>query len=473
MYLMIENPGVAPVEGFMTLGVSLTRYAGNDSTIGQFGSGNKMAVNLLLRQNISPTVFCGHLRMEFFTKSRPVGGRQFQFVHVSMAGKDETGRSVRREKDTGFTLDYGALDWDEVSMALREFVSNAIDQSILTTRHFNQARVEVVEDNQVRAKAGHTRVFIPLTPEVSKFYAELGKRFLHFSQPGALGERVLPKSNRNLGDRRTAVIYKKGVMVREIDDTDLESLFDYNFGDELTLDECRNVDNYKCKTMAAYVLGGADANDLSAVFATLLDQIPRWEHTFDNHYLNWGENENTKAKRHQNWNRAWQAAAGDAVLVDDDFKKDFVEKKGHRAKVINNNQWMSAARTNEIKTYVQVLCQDEIEGRQVLDPTPAVVATLDQCWGWLEGLQMTRGKTKPVVKCFRTMMNAEALTRGFVRFGEDVVYISTDIADAVTFDLQLTMIEELSHIITGSGDMSRDFQDFAFRLATEACRVVG
>ena len=32
-------------------------------------------------------------------------------------------------EDLGFVLDYGKQDWDEVALALREFVSNAIDRT--------------------------------------------------------------------------------------------------------------------------------------------------------------------------------------------------------------------------------------------------------------------------------------------------------------------------------------------------------
>ena len=46
MFLCIQNPGVAPVEGFTLLGVSTTRDCGVEGTIGQFGSGNKHAINV-------------------------------------------------------------------------------------------------------------------------------------------------------------------------------------------------------------------------------------------------------------------------------------------------------------------------------------------------------------------------------------------------------------------------------------------
>ena len=70
-YLKIENPGVCPTAGFILLGASSKRIADNDSPycIGQFGSGCKHAAAVCLRNNVSPVVFCGTLRLDFFTKS--------------------------------------------------------------------------------------------------------------------------------------------------------------------------------------------------------------------------------------------------------------------------------------------------------------------------------------------------------------------------------------------------------------------
>lgn len=71
-FLKIENPGQAPVEGFTVLGVSLADTSKNVGVIGQFGSGNKHAIAVLLRNDLSPVVFAGTLKMEFGTRSQTV-----------------------------------------------------------------------------------------------------------------------------------------------------------------------------------------------------------------------------------------------------------------------------------------------------------------------------------------------------------------------------------------------------------------
>ena len=183
--------------------------------------------------------------MEFSTRPQTVSdgiaSKDFGRVVVKFGGSDPiTGASKSSTEDLGFVLSYGDKDWTESSLALREFVSNAIDRSIREVGDWSAVKIEIVSESQVRAKAGYTRVFVPLTPEVLEFYNNLGKWFLHFSEPESLGKAILPKANRNLGDRKAAVIYRRGVRVREFESSDTESLFDYNL-DNLTIDESRKA----------------------------------------------------------------------------------------------------------------------------------------------------------------------------------------------------------------------------------------
>ena len=87
-------------------------------------------------------------------------------------------------------------------MAFREFVSNAIDAAIAVNQQANGnakwpwegVKVELVPEEKVRAKQGFTRVFVPAdNEEVIRFFANLGKWFLHFSEPEAITETILPE----------------------------------------------------------------------------------------------------------------------------------------------------------------------------------------------------------------------------------------------------------------------------------------
>ena len=173
-----------------------------------------------------------------------------------------TGASRSSTEDLGFVLDYGKQDWQEVALALREFVSNAIDRSIREKGDWSGVKIEIVDESQVRAKRDITRVFVPMNAEVLEFYNNLGKWFLHFSEPESLSKAILPKKNRNLGDRKAAVIYRRGVRVREFESSDTESLFDYNLND-LTIDESRKASDWDVKHHCGKALANADKEILA------------------------------------------------------------------------------------------------------------------------------------------------------------------------------------------------------------------
>jgi hypothetical protein len=285
-YLKIENIGVCPPEGFTVLGVSLADTSDNQAVIGQFGSGNKHGVAVCLRNNVSPVVFCGTLRLDFFTKPQTVAdskaSKDFARVCVKYGGTDPTtGASRSSSEDLGFVMSYGEKDWGEIALALREFVSNAIDRAIREHADWRSVKIEIVDEARVRAKRDHTRVFLPLTPEVLEFYNNLGRWFLHFSEPECLDKSILPKANRNLGDRKAAVIFRRGVRVREFESLDTESLFDYNLND-LTIDEARKASDWDVRHHCGQALASADKDVLAILFSHLLNSDqPAWEFTFD------------------------------------------------------------------------------------------------------------------------------------------------------------------------------------------------
>ena len=110
-YLKIENIGVCPPEGFIVLGVSLADTTDNQAVIGQFGSGNKHGVAVCLRNDVSPVVFCGSLRLDSFTKPQTVadskGSKDFARVCVKYGGSDPiTGASRSSTEDLGFVMSY-------------------------------------------------------------------------------------------------------------------------------------------------------------------------------------------------------------------------------------------------------------------------------------------------------------------------------------------------------------------------------
>src|SRR5438270_2589866 len=118
-----------------------------------------------------------------------------------------------------------------------------------------------------------TRVFIPLTDEVFEFHRNLGKWFLHFSEPHLINQAILPKRNRNLNGRKAAVIYRRGVRVREFEASDKASLFDYNINN-LAMDESRKADDWKIQFEAARALRDASSDILTKVILSFGGDTP-------------------------------------------------------------------------------------------------------------------------------------------------------------------------------------------------------
>ena len=482
-FLKIENVGVCPPEGFTVFGISLADTSSNAGVIGQFGSGNKHAVAVLLRNELSPVVFAGTLRLEFGTRPQVVSDAQatkeFSRVVVKYGGSDPvTGASRSSAEDLGFVLDYGRQDWDEVALALREFVSNAIDRSIREWGDWSGVKIEVVDEGQVRAKRNFTRVFVPLSAEVLAFYNDLGKWFLHFSEPESLSKAILPKKNRNLGDRKAAVIYRRGVRVREFESSDTESLFDYNL-DQLRIDESRRASDWDVKHGAGKALANADKQILAVLFDRLLNSDkPAWEFGFDNYSLSPTSNDSTEdlAERRKNWSEAFSQVAGEDAVLTGKGTKDQLERKGF-VPVVAPENLVSAAGMYGVSTPASVLSLDELVGREITEATPDAQAAVDFVWEWLEEVGLTNGKEKPAVKVFTSILDGGTMLNGFYRDG--VVYLHQDLGGtasefggrrALSDRLLHVALEETVHYVTGATDNSRDYQNFLLDLVVKLRR---
>ena len=144
-----------------------------------------------------------------------------------------------------------------------------------------------VEDEKVKAKDGYTRVYVELNAEVQRYLDELPKRFLHFSgRPAQVKQSFLPKADRNLNGKRDGRDLPGRRLVREIEESDEDSVYDYNFKQaELQIDECRNSSDYAIKAAIAKLYRKASGPELVPVFKALVDQKPTFEATLDPYYI--------------------------------------------------------------------------------------------------------------------------------------------------------------------------------------------
>jgi len=437
-YLTIKNAGVCPIEGFTVLGVSTAR--GNNEAIGQFGSGAKHGMLTCLRMGVNPVVYLGHRKLQFHTEPATMEGTNKTYNKVFC--KDGT----KAPKELSIALEYGALDWDGVEMALREFISNALDAV-----GGDPSKVEFKVVEQIHPDDNATIVGVPMTPEVQRFYSELGDRFLQFNGDKTLtGKKFIPKQKPG-----PARIYRKGVFIRRLGGAN--SLYDYNFGEELQIDESRNLDDYSAKNAIAQALV-QDADTIARVLSASAQGTAAIEVELgDNFYIKY-----YAQQKPATFTAAWKKAFGDTAVVG---AADAITRlgsaataKGYKPVSLNNSGWMGAMTEAKVPTLFGVLDDVNDKGHKILHPTPAVLTTQKVVWDFLVAFDLTKGKDMPPCKMYQEIMNGGSETLGYYKDGTVFIQVGRDKDKKV-------MLEELAHYITGANDATRDFQDYAFRVA--------
>lgn len=464
MYLLIQNKGVAPVQAYTLLGASNTRNSQIEGTIGKFGTGAKHAISTLLRAGLKIRVYCGKTRLDFRTKPEVVeddlSSETHQRVYVKYGG------TSTKTEDLGWTLNFGSLDWTNLGMSLREFVSNALDRTIREHGDFipsienGDLCVKVVDT--IQAKSGYTRIYIELDSDgdILRYLSELPKRFLHFSKdPSQVKMGLLPKG-RNLSDSGTPMIYREGVFVSELRETQTNSFYDYNFKDsEINIDDCRNSNEYSIRAACARRLRKASETELTPLFRALHSDM--FEAGLDSMYLMSSWDTPTDEQKN-NWHNAWKNAFNESIAADikeNDVVIQHAARKGYKVHKIPS-MWANVIGKFGIITTTQILSENERNGRKIVVPTQAALDALDEVWEWIEAAHLTNDKEKPGIACYKDLTNAESDMFGFYQPGDNKIHIREDIASGRNKYLLKAVLEELTHYITGSRDLSRDFQNF-------------
>ena len=380
MFVCIQNPGVAPVEGFTLLGVSTTRDCGVEGTVGQFGSGNKHAINVLLRAGLKVFVYCGKTRLDFQTRDDEIDDglvrKPVKRVVCKMGG------TSTRTIDLGWVLDFGAIDWTDLGMALREFVSNAIDR---TVREENGEFIPALQDGRRRhpglrrerqGEGRLYRVYVEFEPQRAAVHRRVAQTLpgprTGWSRPA---ESFLPKGDRNLNGTRTAVIDRAGASSAR----SKRPKMNRSTTTTSRRQSCRSTSaatpaTTRSRRPSPSCYHKASAAEVVPVFKALVDQKPAFEAVLDSYYIlpSW---ETPKEEQQKNWQQAWQAVASDAVLRAPWPRSPSLSSgRADIVRPVFASGFVDAAARFGIKTDVQVLTANEQKGREKLPATPAAEA---------------------------------------------------------------------------------------------------
>lgn len=215
-YLRITNKGEIDIDALHLLGASTKR--GDDSKIGFFGSGNKYALALLLRQKIAFHIFSGTSEVEIETRNTSFRDQSFDIMYIN-------------GERTSITTETGPK-WELVD-ALRELWCNALDEGEAIIQEF---------DGLPHGMENMTSIFLPFEPFRSiweswdQYYTTRTPIYSDFTGQGSIFERRHP----------TPRVYRKNVWC--IDPSNLpgghdkipNSIFDYDLP-YLPLDENRKL----------------------------------------------------------------------------------------------------------------------------------------------------------------------------------------------------------------------------------------
>lgn len=117
--ILFSNLGEIDTRLITTMGVNVKD---NDSPIGYFGTGMKYAIAVLLREKQEIEIWSGLTHMSFKTTAENIRGKDFDFIVMTMDGKETESKDVT----LGFTTELGK-NWT-LENAYRELHCNCTDE---------------------------------------------------------------------------------------------------------------------------------------------------------------------------------------------------------------------------------------------------------------------------------------------------------------------------------------------------------
>jgi hypothetical protein len=425
-WLRIQTEGEAQIESFTVLGASSAR--GQADKIGQFGSGAKHAILCALRAGLAIAIYCGKTKIVPQSSPQTINGVLQERVSFKIGTRTESSSMV---------LDFGSLDWTKpIEMMLREFISNALDA---VGGQWSKIGIDFVDDT--RAKAGYTTIYVQLTQGVREYVSRLQDRFLHVNN-----EQSKKLLQQNPGSCK---FYRKGVFVKEIERAN--ALYSYNCGDELPIDESRNLDSDRVRNFATVLL----CDDEIALRNVVRQCVELTDKFYEREFSYWRLDSRAVAQ-------AMRSLYGDDVCVtDSSVTFNRCQTKGLNVKLMSDcGGYFNAATGGGVPDAIKMLSKADAQGLSTFAASELLLSNVCFVWDKLQSLNLCGTVELPAVFEFERPTMAGEDLGGFYSQGEHAIFIHREHVGRLA-----TIIEELAHAITKSNDETRDFQDYAFRLA--------
>ena len=456
-YLRIENAikHEPSIQFFHTPGLSSSR--GDEDSIGQFGTGAVFALPVFARNNIlEDSILCIGTKVIRYgvEKERLVDSTGSRYSHEHIVAY--VGQKTKGEK-LNISVGFGELDWTELSMGIREVISNGIDGAIKFDGTLSSFKCEVIDDElpgeKTKAKSGTVRFYIPLTPAVMMYTMEISRRFICKQAGYDKNRSILPSDGVN------TILYRKGVMVGE---RDQPSLFNYDLLFELK--ESREVNWYEAATKCARTLSEKATIEQAKKFIQKIVMREDKRDYFESDFSSWDLDFET--------NPNWKIAASDlfknAVVVSNAREAQLVEERGYQIVMPSDTQYAKLLVQANVKSAADVLDEHTLAGKQFFPANENVLAKAKIVWSKLEKIEMTGGKDMPELGTYSDPVERD---RGFYRFDNQTVYVQRDHVDDNGVEIHHVLLHEFGHYITGFLDGTLKFQEWFARVAAKLMMV--
>lgn len=239
-YLRIENNGRIHTEDLTLIGSSTKRE--DDGKIGMFGSGWKYALSWLLRNDLKPVIFSGTKKLEIDT-------------NIIMHRDNPVNVITVNGIETSLTTQMGPK-WN-CWMAIREIVSNAIDEGGYKIERANEA-LPVDKEN--------TAIYIPINSQVRDVIDKWDFYFAFDRKPLYENHRGKIYTKQDVGPVN---IFRQGIRCYD-DNKDILSTFDFNFS-SISISEDRLTSRWMVKHETKYLLD--ECTDVKVYRALIKDPV--------------------------------------------------------------------------------------------------------------------------------------------------------------------------------------------------------